>query len=71
MFVIEGPLGYRGARSRATPNRLLRNWFAMAYFEAEITRFLNMHDKGRLFSQILSRNMFLSKTKIAEKGLFG
>ena len=64
----------RGVRSRVqfelqrvskilTPHRLLRNWFAVAYFEAEITRFPNMYDKGGVFSQILSRKTFLSKKK--------
>ena len=42
---------------------LLRNWFARAQCEAEITRFPNMYDKGGLFSQILSRITFLSKKK--------
>ena len=28
-----------------TPHRLLRDWFAMAHFEAEIQRFSNMLDK--------------------------
>ena len=52
-----------------TPHRLLRNWFAVAYFEAEITRFPNMYDKGGVFSQILSRRFFPKKKKL-KIGLF-
>ena len=36
-----------------TPHWLLRNWCAMAHFEAEITRFPNMYDKEpKLYSEI-------------------
>ena len=42
----------------------------MANFEVEIPWFQNMCEKGGLFSQILSRNMFLSK-KLLEKAFLG
>ena len=53
-----------------TPHRLLWNWFAMAYFDAEITRSPNMFDKGSSFSSdFVEKHVFFTK-KTLKKAFF-
>ena len=54
-----------------TPYRLLRNWFAMAHFEAEIPRFLNLYDKVGVYLVRFCWETFFPPKRSLKKGLFG